>query len=279
MDITLGGRGDRDLRTLDTAAFPPSRKRRATAQVLSPQGRSAVARHPSLSMPGGPTVDESVRALIASHEDERRLIARELHDVVGQALTAIRLHLDLVQRTPGRAAVVAVEVDEARRLVDSALRQVRELAFDIRPPALDDLGLASAARSWLLRQARISGFDADFQADIPGHEPHPEITSACFRTLQEAVTNISRHAAASTVQVSIVATADELVLTVRDNGVGFEPHSIRLGRSHRTLGLLGARERVALVGGSLTIESKPSKGTTFRASFPLVPTGFAGAVR
>ena len=93
---------------------------------------------------------------------------------------------------------------------------------------LDDLGLVAAARSWVAYQARISGFAASFHADLPGDEPRTEITSACFRALQEAVTNVSRHAAASEVEVSLVASTRELVLTVRDDGVGFEPHRVTL---------------------------------------------------
>jgi signal transduction histidine kinase len=220
-------------------------------------------------MPAATTVEESIRALIARHDDERRQIARDLHDVVGQALTGIRLHLELIRREPDRIASVAFEAEEATRLVDTTLRQVRDLAFEIRPAALDDLGLEAAARSWVVHQARISGFVADFNAEMPTEEPPPDITAACFRALQEAVTNVSRHASASCVEVSLAAIDDELALTVRDDGVGFELDGTHR-RNGRALGLLGARERIALVGGRMTIDSVVAEGTTFQAWFPWV---------
>ena len=270
MDAAFGRPGDRHLKSLETRhAIRAIPKRRATVAVgpqTAPWLGSAGA-----SVSGTSTQDERVRALIASHENERRQIARDLHDVLGQALTAISLHLDLIRREPERSAIVSFEAGEAVRLVESTLRQVRELAFEIRPALLDDLGLVAAARSWVAYQARISGFSASFHADLPGDEPRTDITSACFRALQEAVTNVSRHAAASELEVSLVASTSELVLTVRDDGVGFEPHRLTLESPRHRLGLLGTAEQVALVGGRTTIESTLTEGTTFRAWFPWRP--------
>jgi two-component system sensor histidine kinase UhpB len=219
--------------------------------------------------------DEAIRGLIAAHELERSRLARDLHDVVGQALTAIRLHLDLIRKDPS-GLMVATEAYEAMELVDATLRQVRDLAFEIRPALLDDLGLVAAARACLTRQARISGFAAQFEADVPDGLLDAEIEAACFRTLQEALTNISRHAAASLVEVSIAVRDGQLVLAVTDDGIGFSPE--RVLRSSRpvtpSLGLPGTRERIALVGGELSIESAPGNGTSLRATFPtdgLVP--------
>ena len=266
MGVTLGRPGDRAQRTAESGqAFQPLRQGRATATV-SPQTQPWLGSSSS-SMAGGPSPDEMVRALIASHENERRQVARDLHDVVGQALTAIRLHLDLIRREAGRPAIVSFEAAEAAELVDRTLSQVRDLAFAIRPALLEDLGLVAAARSWVAYQARISGFSARFHADMLVDDPPPEIASACFRALQEAVTNVSRHAAASLVEVSLIASGNELVLTVRDDGVGFEPQ-ITLRNPHQSLGLLGTAERIALVGGGMTIESTRVTGTTFRACFP-----------
>ena len=271
----MGHQGGRELRTLETEnAFQPIRSRRATAAAF-PEARPWLD-SPSSTSSGSPLLDESIRALIATHENERRQFARDLHDIVGQALTVISLHLDLIRRESDRSAIVSYEADEAARLVDGTLRQVRDLAFDIRPAILDDLGLIAAARSWVARQARIAGFLPEFHGDLPGGEPHPEITSACFRALQEAMTNVSRHAAASFVAVSIVGSTDELVLTVRDDGVGFDPHRLALERPDGSLGLLGTRELIVLVGGRLTIESAAGHGTTFQAWFPLHPAEALG---
>jgi signal transduction histidine kinase len=212
--------------------------------------------------------DEWARAVVAIQEVERRRIARDLHDVVGQALTAVRLHLALIRGDPWSPGDVFFEVDQAVELVDAALREVRELAAEIRPAILDDLGLVAAARSCLARQARISGFRAEFVSDLADEAFGLEVDAACLRTLQEALTNVSRHADASWVQVRLTTADDRLVLEVRDDGVGFDPDVIRSGPTGSSLGLLGAWERIALVGGSLTIDSAPGQGTVLCASFP-----------
>jgi signal transduction histidine kinase len=224
--------------------------------------------------------DETIRGLIAAHELERSRTARDLHDVVGQALTAIRLHLDLIRKDEAAGRTIAAEAHEAIELVDATLHQVRDLAFEIRPTILDDLGLVAAARACLTRQARISGFAAEFRAEVPDGLLDLEIEAACFRTLQEALTNISRHAAASIVEVSIMGSGSDLLLTVDDDGIGFSPERVlRTKRPVPSLGLPGTRERISLVGGVLAIESAPGKGTKLRASFPIRDAGlFKGRV-
>jgi signal transduction histidine kinase len=217
------------------------------------------------------TTDETIRSLVAAHELERTRIARDLHDVVGQALTAIRLHLDLIRTDPGAGVASSSEAADAIEVVDATLRQVRELAFEIRPALLDDLGLIAAAQAYLTRQARIAGFAPEFRVDIPTALLGAEVEAACFRTLQEALTNVSRHAAASIVEVSITTADDELVLTVDDDGIGFCAERVLRSRwpEKPSLGLLGVRERIALVGGRLSIDSAPGHGTSLRAVFPI----------
>jgi signal transduction histidine kinase len=220
-----------------------------------------------------PLADEAIRSLIASHELERRRIARDLHDVVGQALTAVRLHLELIRTDQATTEAIAQETAEALRLVDATLHQVRDLATDIRPSILDDLGLVAAARSWVARVARLAGFVAEFQGDVPpNRDLDPEIATACFRSLQEALTNVVRHARASIVEVRLDVRGDELVLTVRDDGVGFDPTPFTGRRPRSSLGLIGLWERIALVSGRLTIDSTPGRGTVLRAAFPFPRT-------
>lgn len=212
---------------------------------------------------------ELVRSLVAAHERERRRIAQDLHDIVGQALTSVRLHLDLVRRDPSASATVSFEADEAVDLVDIALRQVRDLAFAIRPAIIDDLGLIVAAEALVARQARIGGFVAEFHADGPLPDVGPEAEAACFRTLQEALTNVIRHATATRVDVAVTLEREALVLIVDDDGVGFDASpTIDFGTGRPTLGLRGVRERIAVGGGDLTIRSAPGLGTTLRATFP-----------
>jgi two-component system sensor histidine kinase UhpB len=257
-------------------AIAPSRPRRAAVSV-TPEAEWPRLDAPALEPPaGGSPSDDAVRSLIAAHELERQRISRDLHDSVGQALTAIRLHLEIIRRDPSRSTTVELEATEAIDQVEAALHQVRDLAFEIRPAMLDELGLVAAARSLVARQARISGFAAEFRSDVPSGDPGPDVTSACFWTLREAVTNVSRHAAASRMDVSLVERGSDLVLTVRDDGVGIDPRSDArqlVGRSVRSLGLRGIWERITLVGGRLTIDSEPGRGTTLRASFPLDGTG------
>lgn len=212
--------------------------------------------------------DDVIRDLVTAQEVERRRIAREIHDVVGQALTAVKINLDTLHRTADGAVMQAV-LSHSIAIVDEAMRDVRDLAFDLRPAILDDLGLVAAASWYLARQARSVGYEPRFQATQIRRAVGVEIEAACFRTLQEALTNVARHARAAHVAVDLVQTPDELVLTVEDDGVGFDVR--RAGRAtgrQPTLGLLGLAEGVGLVGGSMEIKSRPGAGTKIRARFP-----------
>ena len=209
-----------------------------------------------------------IRDLVAAQELERRRIARDLHDVVGQALTAVKLSLEHLRQDPGITKTDA-ELRRSIAIVDQAMRELRDIAFDIRPAILDDLGLVTAARWFLSRQARIVGYRASFRADNLTRGIGVEVEAVCFRTLQEALTNVARHARATRVQVELRQTDDELMLVVEDDGVGFDPrHARRGGARHPTLGFIGASERIALVGGSLEVSSRLGEGTCLRAHFP-----------
>ncbi len=203
------------------------------------------------------------RELIATQESERRHLARELHDEIGQTLTGIKLNLRALQQ-PTQAAKSEALVQDMIGLVDQTLQQVRSLALDLRPSMLDDIGLVAALRWCLDRQAQRAGFGIQFQAEPPDISTSPEIATACFRVAQESLTNIARHAQARQVRVELHQQDTQLELLITDNGVGFD-----VGAAHgASTGLLGMRERVALVGGQLKIESAPSQGTTIRARFP-----------
>ncbi len=213
-------------------------------------------------------MDEIIHDLINAHELERRRIARDVHDIVGQALTAVRIHLELIRRA-GDVASASIEARRGLTTVDRALSEVRDLAFEIRPQILDDLGLVSAARWLVTRQGRAAGYRSSFTSEGVRRDLAVEIEAACFRALQEALTNVARHARAGRVRVVLAQTAGELSLIVEDDGVGFDPRRLRSGRRRRpSLGLIGISERVALVGGSLEITSRVGAGTTVRARFP-----------
>jgi signal transduction histidine kinase len=198
------------------------------------------------------------RRLIEAQEAERRSIARELHDDFGQVLTAIRLNLE-------RAGV---DLGESIDLVDQAIGRVRDLALDLRPAILDDLGLASALRWYGARETKRAGLV--FRAKVADIEERlsPVVEITCFRLVQEALTNAVRHAQARSVTVTLDVKPDELVLDVSDDGRGFDLRETghRVGREG--LGLVGMQERVSLAGGTLSIDAAPGRGTVIRARFP-----------
>jgi signal transduction histidine kinase len=217
------------------------------------------------------TSDEAaIRALLAAQDDELRRIARDLHDVAGQALTGVKLILDGIRREPGRPSDAVLRQSIAE--VDRAMREIRELAMDVRPAMLDDLGLAAAVRSQVARQARFGGFRTYVTTDELPDDLDPALAAACLRILQEALTNIVRHARATRVRVSVRYGLGRLVLAVEDDGIGIQvgDHAAS-GVARRTprLGLIGMTERAAIVGGWLDVRPGRRHGTRVEAYFPV----------
>lgn len=211
------------------------------------------------------------RQLIEAQEEERRRIARELHDQIGQVLTAVKMNLHTVQRVCNGADAGSYIKDNIDA-VDEALRLVRDLSVDLRPPLLDDLGLVTALRWYVDRYAKRTGIVADVIIKLADENERfsRELETACFRIAQEALTNVVRHARATRVAVRLKKEDDVLVLCVRDDGVGFNPETLR-SRAPRaaTLGLLGMQERAHAAGGDVEINSEISQGTEIRLKLPL----------
>src|SRR6266850_7467556 len=209
----------------------------------------------------------SVR-LLQVEETERRRIARDLHDGVGQLLTAVKLRL---------AGLNPASTDYGSRraecvaAIDEALEQVRRVSRDLRPSQLDDLGLVAALRSHLDQQARSAGFKPNFTHEGVPLRLAPEIETTCFRIAQEALTNIARHAQASEVWITLAGTEEELRMEVRDNGRGFDVAAARLGATAgKSMGMLSMEERATLAGGRLAIDSALGRETRLSLAFPLV---------
>jgi signal transduction histidine kinase len=202
----------------------------------------------------------AVRALLQGQELERRRLARELHDETGQALASILLGLKTLEREVGAEPLAVI-----RDLVASALGDVRRLTVELRPPALDDFGLAAALERLAGVVAERSGLDVDVNVGVaPGTLP-PEHETAIYRIAQEALTNVVKHASAESISI-VVTTADSMVRTViEDDGVGFAFGAVRA----EALGLVGMRERALLLGGRFDVESSPGAGTTIVAEIPL----------
>lgn len=207
--------------------------------------------------------------VIEVQETERRQLARELHDEIGQCLTALKINLEGLQRTASEPAVLT-RVAESVELSAHTLAQVRRLSVDLRPSQLDDLGLEAALRSILNRQASTGEFTGHYESRLNGVRLTDQVQTACFRVCQEALTNIVKHARARNVWVTVEVDANRLKLCVRDDGKGFDPASgNRRAVAGESFGLLGMQERAALAGGSLEIDSAPDRGSEVRAWFSI----------
>lgn len=208
------------------------------------------------------------RRLLEVQEAERRHLARELHDEFGQILATITLHLHAARGLAGAAA--RSRLDECATLLQQAGEHVRSLALELRPSMLDTLGLEASLR-WLAENyQQRTGLVVQVVGHLSGSQLPPTLAIACFRVVQEALTNVVRHAEARHVWIDLNQSDSVLELGVRDDGAGFEvattqEQAIQRGR----LGLLGMAERVQLFGGSLEIDSAPGRGTRIRISLPL----------
>jgi len=204
----------------------------------------------------------SARLALRAQEEERKRLARDLHDEVNQALTAILLRLQAVSQdaTPE----VAEELAEVRGLVNQAMDELLRLARQLRPTALDDHGLYSAIEGQVRRFSAQTGIEAELNVQGDPTELDPDREIAVFRIAQEALANIARHASASSVDIAVAPLGDRgVTLTVRDDGRGFVSDHVGNG-----LGLNGMVERARLVGGELDIESRPGEGTAVSLRVP-----------
>ena len=206
--------------------------------------------------------------LVNAQETERKRIVHELHDQIGQSLTAVKITLESLKRSfPKHQADQAV--NDSIDMIGRALAKVRTLSFSLRPAMLDDLGLVPTLRWYLDQQANLGGFEVKLTAAPPDLTLVPFLEANCFRVVQEAVTNIHRHAKANLVEVGLRVADGHAELRIKDDGVGFNSAEA-LDRSHAaiSLGLAGMRERALLIGGELRINSEPGKGTEIILSFP-----------
>lgn len=207
------------------------------------------------------------RRILQAQEEERHRLARELHDEAAQALTSLLVRLRLLERahTPEEAQK---RVQELRELTAAALEDVRRVALDLRPTILDDLGLAPALEWRVDEVNKEGGIHATISVDGFDQRLPREVELALYRVGQEALTNAGRHAHAGRVHVALERADGCITLLVEDDGTGFELNSVRPDKGHG-LGMLGMRERMAIIGGELEIASAPGLGTAIRARVPL----------
>jgi signal transduction histidine kinase len=205
--------------------------------------------------------------LIRVREQERRALARELHDEIGQLLTAIKVELAVAQRTIDEHGGPRDVLDDARPIADRALQAVRDLSHMLHPSVLDDLGLPAAAE-WFIKQF-AARHDLQIDLRVTGGDVRlmPEVEAAAYRIVQEALTNVVKHAHARSAVVSL-EIGDRVRLTVEDDGAGFARSTPPDEAAHRGLGLVSMRERAAQFGGELHLESVPGRGTRVMADLP-----------
>jgi signal transduction histidine kinase len=203
--------------------------------------------------------------LINAQEEERRRIARELHDGVGQALTSLMVGLKLVNQLDD-PQTLAAKTSELRQVAGETLDEVRLLSRELRPSVLDDLGLAAALERYAAEFAsRYPGLTVDLHCNLPQRLPLPTETTL-YRIVQEAMTNAARHGQATTISVLLASRNDRVQAIIEDNGCGFDPEAVR--RSGDSVGLHSMAERAEALGGALNIESS-SEGTTVYVEAPL----------
>ena len=210
------------------------------------------------------------KRLIAVQETERARIARELHDEIGQALTALKINLQVAGK-PGDADEDRNErLADSLRIVETAIRQVRDISLALRPSLLDDLGLVSALRWYVDSQAQRAGLQTHFEANPTEIRVPSDLEIGAYRIVQEALTNVVRHAKATRVEARIERTGKKLRLSIRDNGVGFDVAAARQrAKRGSSLGLLTMSERARLLGGALAIHSTPGRGVEVRVTLPI----------
>lgn len=212
-------------------------------------------------------IQEMSSRILTAHEEERKRIARELHDDTAQAITSILVRLRLLERSTEDAGVLK-NVEELRELTSGALDSVRRVAMDLRPAALDDLGLLPTLQSYAERFSRSTPIAVTMEVEGLGKRLPRDVELVLYRVFQEALTNISKHASATTALVQVRRDGSEVTLVIEDDGGGFDPGSLSPTRGSG-LGLFGMQERLTLVGGAVEVESEKGKGTRIVARVPL----------
>ncbi len=207
--------------------------------------------------------------VLTAQEEERARLARELHDIIGQSLTAIIMTTTAVENSLPASFVSGKEkLSNVRNIAIQALQDLRHLIFDLRPEVLDDLGLAMALHSQIKKHLEPAGVQVQLRATGLKDQLPAEVETAIFRVVQEAITNIARHAQASQATISLTKKDSRLIVRVEDNGVGFDPDQVMNGQ-RQAWGLHGMEERITLLGGKFYIGSKSGHGTLVLAEVPL----------
>jgi signal transduction histidine kinase len=207
---------------------------------------------------------------VDAQEDERRRLARELHDGLGQVLTAIKFSIEILEDAPNLTAQDRERLSDIRAQLEAAMKEVREISSNLMPSVLEDFGLSPALESLCHQTAKSTGLTVRFQTQGVVERLPSSVETGLYRIAQEALTNAAKHAEATEVEVQLFTRDRSLWLTVEDDGKGFD---VEGGNVRRTtpgrIGLVSMKERVAALGGILTIETRPGAGTEILVELPL----------
>jgi len=249
------------------AFFTPEEVKLAEAVAAPASVAIANARLFGEVLSGRERLETLSRKLVDVQESERRHLARELHDEIGQSLTAILYRMAAVRSSPAPRNDV---LDEAMEITKGTMRSVRNISMDLRPPLLDEAGLEETLRWYIDRQVRSDSLEVGLSVSPELGDLPLDVRTACFRIVQEALTNVVRHAGARHVQVQLRSTGSRIEIGVWDDGRGFDvAEAYQLARTGGSLGILGMKERAEHFGGKLHFESSLGAGTTVKASVPL----------
>lgn len=212
-------------------------------------------------------------SVIKAQEEERRRIARELHDETSQSLTGLIIGIKMVEETvPESLPELRERLANINDLAHQTLNEVHNMAVRLRPSILDDLGLAAALRSYAKEFSENTGIPVDMQLLALTERLSPELETVLYRVVQEALTNVARHSGATRCRVTLRRKEQCVQGMIEDNGKGFDPEQAMMSKSGRGLGLHGMKERIELVGGNLEFESRPGEGTSIFIEVPLKST-------
>jgi two-component system sensor histidine kinase UhpB len=208
--------------------------------------------------------------IIEAQENERRRISRELHDEIGQALYAIKLNLEMIEKDlPDTTPLIRGRLGEAKSLSSQTLTAMRRLSLDLRPTMLDDLGLIPTLRWYIQNFSNRLGIYSNFETTGFEEKLSPQIETAFYRIVQEALNNIAKHAQADRVEISLVKRDSRIYASIQDNGKGFDLGRVLPPESpERGFGIVGIQERVSLLGGQMDIQTKPGFGTLIHFEIP-----------
>jgi signal transduction histidine kinase len=267
-------------RSADLAASNRQLKREIAQRRLAEKSLKRSEQHYSRLLEQSRRMQEQLRLLsrqlLSAQEEERKKISRELHDVIAQTLTTINVQLATLKKDASlNTAGLERNIVRTQQLVQESVDIVHRFARELRPAVLDDLGLIPALHSFMKTFREETGIRVSLSAFAEVEQVNGDKRTVLYRVAQEALTNVARHASASSVQVKIQKLDGLICLKIKDDGKGFQKERVLQVKKSKRLGLLGMRERLEMVGGRFTIESVPSKGTTVVAQIPLInrPSG------